>query len=226
MKNIAIFSHGFWVRYDSKWMFLEIKETLNKLWIDCVLFNYFDLDEESQEITVSSFTQQAALLQQQIDDITKKHPEGRIIIIGHSQWCVIPWLCKLTNVYWLLMLSPFFHTEMKDILNRYTKDPWNTINFTWVSKRKRSDWTTTIIPKSYWKERFDTDIVQLYNTMATQTRMCIIYALQDQVITFKDHHRIKNAYMLNIDGKHDFEKEHRKKLIENIKIIVPTLFLS
>lgn len=118
------------------------------------------------------------------------------------------------------MISPFFHTEAKDIIDRYTKDPSNIFSMTDTSTRKRSDGTTTMIPPSYRKERFETDVINLYNKKAIENEVYIFYGLQDQIISFDEYNKVKNIYLMNLDGDHDFSKQYRQPLVDKIKHVV------
>ncbi len=215
-KTIVIFSHGFGVRQDCKWIFADIRDALVHLDITCIFFDYNEFNEDTKELFAISFSEQAKKLQAIINSTHKNNPDAQIVVIWHSQGCIIPTLCDLTHVSSIIMLSPFFHTDMKDVLHRYTKLAWNNMDLTGETRRKRSDWTTTVIPAEYRKERFNTDVVSLYNELAMRKNVYIIYALQDEIMQFTEHNRIKNAYMLNIDGNHDFTKPFRVVLIKII----------
>jgi ACT domain-containing protein len=215
-KTIVIFSHGLGLRKDAGWLFTDISAELETVGIQSVLFDYNEYNEDTKELFAISFSDQAKKLQNVIDATYQDNPDAKLIIIGHSQGCIIPALCDLTHISAILILSPFFHTDMKDVLERYSKLTWNILNLTGNSLRKRSDWSTTIIPAEYRKERFATDVVTLYNELAVKRELYIIYALQDAIMEFTEHNRIKNAYMINIDGDHDFKKPFRSVLIKII----------
>lgn len=218
--TIVIFSHWFGVRKDSRWFFDDIANKLNEWWIQTIQFDYNEFNEATKELYASSYSEQAVKLQQIIDNTMKKHPHKKIIILWHSQWCIIPSLCELKEDIWVILIAPFFHTEINEVIARHTKDPLNTFDITWVSTRKRTDWSTTIIPSNYRKERFATDPIKLYNTLAIQTECFLIHWLQDEIITFKKLHDLKNINIINIDGNHDFSREFRPKVIEQIIKII------
>lgn len=218
-KTIVIFSHGFGVRKDNIWLFTDLSSELEKIWVESALFDYCLIDDEKRELYVPPFSDQSKTLQEVIDKTHKNNPDAKIVIVAHSQWCIIPPMCDMSYVSAVILLSPFFQTDMKDVLERYSKFP-GEIDIDGVSRRERSDGTTTAIPAMYWKERFNTDMVALYNEMATRKDTYIVYALQDQVMKFTEHHRIKNVYMINVDGNHDFNKEFRPMINKVVVDIV------
>jgi len=211
-----IFSHGFGVRADNRGLFTELSEILSGLGITTQMFDYNQYDETTKELHAIPFSQQAQLLQSQIAQARHAHPEARLVIIGQSQGSIIPALCDLSEIDTVIGVSPFFHTSMEAIMARYTKDPSNVLSLTETSRRKRSDGSTTVIPPEYWKERFGTDMIALYNDMAQRTHVTLIYPLQDELMTFEDFERIKGARIINLDGKHDFTKPHRQTLFQSI----------
>lgn len=219
-KHIIIFSHGFGVQKNSGGLFTDISEMLRASDIESVLFDYNEINHDKKEVLVQSFSDQAKILQKVIDDTVANNPDSIIDILGHSQGSVMVALADLKGIRKVISLSPFFHTDIHKILERYEKFPESEINFTGVSRRTRSDGTTTIIPPEYWSERFATDIYALYNKLALTTDLIIVNAGEDQIIDQCNLSKVFNAYIINIHGNHDFTGEDRKKLLEVVKDIV------
>ncbi len=215
-ETIIIFSHWFGIRSWSYALFSDLIEIFDNLWIISILTEYCEYNEETHEVFVKPFSEQAAILQKTIDETYQEHPNADIILIGQSQWSTIISLCDTSKIQKIIFIAPFFHTNQEDVIDRYSQSIWTTINLEGLSYRKRSDWTTTIIPANHWKERFETNIIDLYNKKALSNSLYIFYGLQDQVMKFSDYERIKNAFIMNLDGNHDFSNEYRDKLIENI----------
>lgn len=216
MKTVVIFSHWFWVRKDAYGLFTQLSKILQDIWIETIMFDYSSYNEGTKELLTTPFSEQAKVLQNIINKTHEEYLDAKLIIIWHSQWCIIPTLCDLSHISGIVMLAPFFHTDMQDILARYTKNISSEVNFTWISKRYRSDGSITIIPPEYRKERFASNIIEQYNTLALIKETYIIYGLQDQVMKFTEQHRIKNSYIINIDSDHDFSKQYRSWLISII----------
>lgn len=219
-KTIVIFSHGFGVRSGSYGLFTDLIKEFDSLWIESLLTEYCNYNPNTNEVRVKPFSEQAKILQATIDKTIQNNADSDIILIGQSQWSTIISFCNTEKIKKIIMISPFFHTEAKDIVARYTKDPNNIFSMTETSTRKRSDGTTTMIPPSYRKERFNTDVLNLYNKKAIENEIYIFYGLQDQIINFDEYNKVKNIYLMNLDGDHDFSKQYRQPLIDKVKHIV------
>lgn len=216
LNTIVIFSHGFGVLKDDHGLFTDISTELNKHGIKTILFNYNKFNETTKEMEAISFSKQAEILQRVIDDTLSTEKDANIIIIGHSQGCVIPTLCNLNGVTKIIGTAPFFHTDIKEVLKRHTSNPESEISITQTSRRKRSDGTTTIIPQEYWKERFETDVIRLYNETALKVDLTLICALQDEIMHYTELQKVKYANIINTDGDHGFSKQYRRILIDLI----------
>jgi SNF2 family DNA or RNA helicase len=206
MEKIVLFSHGMGLQKDNRGLFTYLSQRITQQYknVTCILFDYNDVNEAEKTIFLKPFSEQAKLLQQQINKITSEHKKAMLYIVGQSQGCLIPALCDLTGVHKVVGTSPFFHTAMKDILARYSKSKENEINFNGITKRKRTDGTTTIMPAEYWQERFNTDPEALYNNMALKTKLTLICALKDEIMDSTNLTKIKYARIINTDGNHDF----------------------
>lgn len=215
-KKVVIFSHGFGLRKDNRGLFTLLGKELEDLGFETVYFDYNRYDPKTKELYTIPFSAQAKKLQSVIDQVSERCPNSKIYIIGQSQGSFIPALCNIKRIDKIIGMSPFFHTDMKDIMRRYTKSKENVLNFTGVSTRKRSDGSITIIPASYWKERFETKVEDLYNQLAEKTELVLISPLQDEIMDITDLRKIKGASIINLDGGHDFNPPHRYKLIQII----------
>lgn len=218
-KHIVIFSHGLGVPKESYGLFTYIAERLSQHNIESILFDYGDRNDETKEVTVKPFSKQTKVLQTVIDDTRKKNPGAIIDIIGHSQGSVMVALANLLGIRKVVSMSPFFHTEIHKLSQRYNKFKDSEVDFTGISKRVRSDGTTTIIPPEYWAERFATDVYKIYNDLALSIDLTIINGGEDTVIDQTQLSKVFNAYIINIHGDHDFKgesREHVAKIVEYI----------
>lgn len=73
------------------------------------------------------------------------------------------------------MIAPFFYTNKEDVITRYNLNPGTTIDLENLSYRKRTDGTTTVIPSNHREERFNTNIIDLYNKKAIENELYIFY---------------------------------------------------
>jgi hypothetical protein len=216
-ETIILFSHGFGVMKDNRGLFSFLSATLETKGFATKTFNYAELNEETHELFALPFSKQASVLQEQINDLAKDKRYKDIIIIGHSQGSFIPTLCTdLSKVSKVIGASPFFQTDAQDLEKRYTKLSGNELDFYHITKRRRTDGSITIIPPEYWAERFETDVVALYNKLAQETELTLIYARNDSVMDFNNLRDIKNTRIINIDGDHDFSNEYREALLKTI----------
>ncbi len=219
-KHIVIFSHGFGVEKDSHGLFTEIAEMLSSFGVESVMFDYNEINRDTKEVTVKPFSEQTEILQSIIDNTRKENPNSVIDIIGHSQGSVMVAKAELRGIRKVISMSPFFHTDIHAVMERHKKFPTSQIDFNGVSRRVRSDGTVSIIPESYWKERFTTDVYELYNNLALNTDLTIIRAGEDEIMEGPDLLKIFNSYVISIHGSHDFKKDARKNLISVIKDVL------
>lgn len=219
-KNIIIFSHGFWVRKDSRWFLSDVAEQLSNDETKTILFDYNNYNEETKELLVTSFSEQTKVLQQTIDQTHATYPEAKIVLIAHSQGCIIPCLCNTEIISQIILLAPFFNNDKEHVIAYQTKYPTNTYSETGLSYRWRTDGTTTVIPPDYRTERFATDNIALYNKLALHHEVHIIYPLQDNFLEFHDYRLVKNIPITNLDGDHSFHGESRHHLITQLKRII------
>lgn len=219
-KTIIIFSHGFGVRSGSYWLFTDLIKEFDVLWIQSILTEYCDYDEAKNEVRVKPFSEQAKILQTTIDQTRQDNPNADIILIGQSQWSTIISLCDTSLIKKIIIIAPFFYTNKEDVITRYNLNPGTTIDLENLSYRKRTDGTITVIPSNHREERFNTNIIDLYNKKAIENDLYIFYWLQDQVMKFEQYGEIKNAFIMNLDGDHDFSKQYRQPLIDKVKHII------
>ena len=219
-KHIVIFSHGFGVEKDSLGLFTEIAEMLSTYNIESVMFDFNEINREKKEVIVKSFSEQAKMLQSVIDKIYKENSDAIIDIIAHSQGSIMVALANLQGIRQVLSISPFFHTDIQKVIERHKKFPTSEINFNGISRRVRSDGTTSIVPPEYWSERFNTNVYNLYNKLALSKKLTIIHAGEDQIMEEPDLSKIFNAFIINIHGDHDFKGEDRKDLLKVVEEII------
>lgn len=209
-QRLIIFSHGMGVLKDNRGLFPFLANLLEPLGYATRMFDYNDIDAQSREVRVKSFSKQAEILQVHIDQ-AKAEEFAEINIIGQSQGSLIPALCDVSGIKRVVCISPFFHTSMDDVLKRYSKEG-NVVDFQGTTRRKRSDGTTTVIPKEYWDERFATNVEDLYNKLAQSTELTLINALQDEIMNFTNLQKVKYARIINTEGDHDFSGEFQEIL--------------
>jgi hypothetical protein len=219
-KHIVIFSHGFGVEKDSLGLFTDIAKMLSSHNIESIMFDYNEINPETKEVFVKPFSEQTKILQSVIDKTCEKNPNSIIDIVAHSQGSIMVAQAKLQGIRKVISMSPFFHTDIHAVLERQKKFSASQIDFNGTSRRVRSDGTVSVVPSSYWQERFTTDIYTLYNDLALHVELTIIRAGEDKIMEGPDLLKIFNTYIISVHGDHDFKQENRKSLISVIEAVI------
>jgi hypothetical protein len=212
----VIFSHGFGVFKDSRGLFDALAIHLADLHVTSTQFDYGTYDADKKELYFPAFSVQCEILKQKVEEVRKEFPHKRIIIIAHSQGSVAVALAQLEGILLFIGIAPFFHTNQNEVVARYTGDSRNILDIDGESRRYRTDGSITVIPQVYWKERFALNITDIYNQCAMRQKTLFINALQDEIIKDTKLYEIKNAFILNLDGDHDFSEKYRANLIKKV----------
>lgn len=216
-KHIVVFSHGFGVDKTSHGLFTDIADALAPHGVESVMFDYNDFDPGTKETSVKPFSEQAEVLGSVIGRTARENPGATIDIVAQSQGAVMVALCDVSGVRRVVCMSPFFHTDIHKVMERYKRFPESEIDVKGVSRRVRSDGTVTVIPPEYWSERFATDVYDLYNRLALATDLTIIRAGEDTIMEGPDLLKIFNAKIINVHGDHDFSAEYRPPLLKVVE---------
>jgi hypothetical protein len=223
-KHIIIFSHGFGTKKDDRGLLSGpsgIAESIISGNLETILFDYNEIDEVNNKITVKPLSEQVKILEKVINEFREKNPEAVIDIIAHSQGCLVPAKLLPNGIRKTILLAPSFDVNNERMINLF-KDNFNTsINLDGVSKLGRKDGTITIVPSLYWKDRQNMNPIFLYNEFSKITDLIIINANQDDIHSNLSIEGLaKNIKVLNINGDHNFDGEYRDYLIKIIKEII------
>ncbi len=221
-KNIIIFSHGFGVSKDDRGLFTDISAAFPEA--EIVLFDYNDVDEEQNTITVKPFSQQVDLLQQHILEQRRQNPEADIDIICHSQGSLIAALAQPVGVRKVILIAPPVDRSVEQSLKRYRGNPQAVIDLEGYTRLPRTDGSTTIVPAAYWKERESmVHSTELYNQLAKQTEVYIIRPTQDQVLGDVSFVGLsENVSLIDCEGDHDFSQSREILCALVCNILEPT----
>jgi len=212
MKTI-ICSHGFAVRADSMGMFTDIKAALPEY--EFRMFDYYAITPNGDQ-TVRSLDDQAAILQQQIDDTA----EGDITLLCHSQGSTVAGLIDLSRVSRVILLAPPVAISRASLINRMRHRKGAKLNPHGMSIVPRTDGTTMYIPVEYMDSIEAHDRLTLYQTMATKVPTTIIRAMSDEVLGVTPLEQVKNATLIDIAADHNFTARARTKLIETLREVL------
>lgn len=219
-KHIIIFSHGFGVKKDDLGMLTDLAGSFSD--VECVLFDYFDVDEVNKVINIKPFSEQIKNLSQVYEMCRKQNPQAVIDIIGHSQGCITAPLAMLVGVRKIVLLNPPFDMDIQRTLYRYNKQPEAEINLEGVSILPRLDGYLRLIPREYWIERASLKKpFEIFNECSKLSEVIVFNANQDSIlgepnITGLDS-KIK---VLALDGDHNFNGEYREPLKKALKEIL------
>ncbi len=211
MKTI-ICSHGFGVKADSRGMFTEIA---NKF--PGYTFKMFDYNEilSNGDVVVADIDTQAQKLQSVIDEA-----EGEIVMLCHSQGCIIAGLVDVTKVSEAILLAPPVLMSMQRVVEKLQNRPGSEINLDGVSKLRRTDGTTTHVPREYIQSLQNRDPIALYETLSQKIPVIIVRAAKDHVLGDTDLSQVSNAQKIDIDSDHDFTGSARAELTTILRKIL------
>lgn len=218
-KHIILFSHGFGVKKDDRGLFTDIAAALPDT--KTIMFDYNDINEKHNTLSVKPFSEQANILQDIVEEQRQSHPDAIIDLICHSQGCRIASVACVAGIRKTIFLAPPTDLGIERTLARYKNNPKAHIDLDSITTIPRSDGSMTIIPSTYWNERKnESHPIDAYNHLAEITDLYIIKANQDTVLgetSFK--HLNDNITLIELDGDHDFSNT-RTSLIKNIKEIL------
>jgi hypothetical protein len=216
-KHIIIYSHGFGVRKDDRGLFTDISAALPNA--EHIMFNYNQIDEAANTITVAALDTQAQQLLEVIVDARAKNSSATIDLICHSQGCVVAALACPRSVRKVIFTAPpanVLDTEHK--IRQICEQYGITFTKSETVRLPRKDGSTTIIPPEYWRVRDNLDAQDMYNQLAEQTELTIITATKDEVLGEVLLDRLSpKVNIIEMATGHNFEGTSRQELIATIR---------
>lgn len=178
--QIVVFSHGFGVKKDDRGLFPDIINSLKNT--ESIMFDYNDVDEEKNQLTIKAFSEQAEILKKALVNVKENNPDAIIDIICHSQGSIIAALAQPVGIRKIIFIAPPFSTDIERMMSSFKARPGTEINLDGISKLSRQDGSTTLVPSEYWAERENTNVMELYKKLAKLTELIIINANQDNIL--------------------------------------------
>lgn len=213
MKTIVC-SHGFGVKADARGMFTDIAAAFPGY--DFKMFDYNQFLENGY-VVVAPLADQAKKLQAVLDE-----QSDDVVLLAHSQGCIVAGLVDLTKVSEVILLAPPVEMSMQHVIGKMMKRPGSLINLDGVSKFPRSDGLTTHLPKEYIQGLNNVPHpLDLYQTIANSRPTTIIRAANDHVLGLTNVDTITGDSLIDLDADHDFTGESRIALINTLKSILP-----
>ena len=210
-----VFSHGFGVKSDARGMFTQIADTFPQH--NSVLFDYNTVLENG-DIEVASLNLQAMTLQQKVDE-----QQGDVIIIAHSQGCIVTGMINLQNVKKVILLAPPVEMSMQRVVDKLMKKPGAEIDLGGISKLPRSDGTVTHISKEYIQSLGRVSPVDLYESIAQRTDMVIVRCVNDEVLGLTNTNEVASANHVDMNADHNFTGGARSALLDFLSVELPKL---
>lgn len=212
-KHIVIYSHGFGVRKDDRGLFTDIASAVPDA--EHIMFDYNQIDEQTNTLTVSPLQVQVRKLKEQLDKIDS---DAVVDLVAHSQGCVVAALAKPQNVRQILCLAPPDNVDTERLINFFGSRGGSVIDLGGQSRIPRRDGSTTIIPAAYWQSLKGLDVIRLYNRLPDLARVKFLIANDDEVLGTTNFDKTdERIELVQLDGNHDFTEDARKYLVEYVK---------
>ena len=205
-----VFSHGFGVRADSRGMFTEIATAFSQH-----RFIMFDYNQvlASGDTNVDSLQAQAKKLQQVVNE-----QSDEIIILAHSQGCIITGLVDLKKVSKVILLAPPTDMSMQKVIRKLMKKPGAVINLNGTSKLPRRDGTTTYISKEYMHSIENVSPLEIYEKIASTTNTVIVRCTNDEILGQTNVNTLLNVKHIDVESDHNFTGPARQELLRLLAV--------
>lgn len=212
-KHIILYSHGFGVRKDDRGLFTDVAHSIPNA--QHIMFDYNEIDDAKNTLTVSPLKDQVKRLKSQLESIES----GTIVdIIAHSQGCIVTALAKPQNVRRILFLAPPDNVDVDRLIGFFGNREGSTINLEGNSLIPRRDGSTTIIPVAYWQSLRGLDVIRLYNRLPDLAEVTFYVAHDDEVLGVSNFDKAdERINLLPLAGNHDFTGTARSKLTAIIR---------
>jgi pimeloyl-ACP methyl ester carboxylesterase len=215
-KQIIIYSHGFGVRKDDRGLFTDIAAAIPEY--EHVLFDYYEVNDAANSLTLAPLQEQIEKLRQVVDDTRERYKGAVIDVVAHSQGCVIAAAARPEGVRRFVMLAPPVDLSARRLINLFRDRPGSKIDLDGVSRLPRTDGSTTIVPAAYWKSLDGPQPVQLYNRLCEIAKVTIVEAEHDEILGDQDFSAMDPRIDLeSIDGDHGFTGAARAEVAEMVK---------
>lgn len=216
MSKYLVFSHGFGVKKDDRGLLTDIADSFPNY--ESVLFDYNDVDEQHNVLTVAPLRRQAEMLLDEIDIVRQSDPEAVISLICHSQGCVVAALANPSDIQQAIFLTPPGNVSAERIKEFFGKRPGTVAEDDGTMRVPRRDGSTTRIPQQFLDDISSIDATKIYSSLAKNTKLTILVANQDEVLKPIDFSYLaEDVKLLNIDSDHNFTGDDRMGLINQLE---------
>jgi len=211
--HIVIYSHGFGVRKDDRGLFRAVAKAMPEA--THILFDYSPFNASSKTLTVKPFNEQAQKLRKVINTARADHPGAVIDLVCHGQGCVPVGILKPRDIRKIIMIAPPDDVSETVLTAQLSAQLGATIDVETRIRIAQPDGDTVVVRPEYWQGLADIIPVKLYNRLAKFTKLRIINARHDEVLTPRSFERLDPGISaVTLDGGHDFaEGESRSRLL-------------
>lgn len=179
-KHVIVYSHGFGVRKDDRGLFTDIAASLPDA--EHIMFDFNHVDEAANTMTVAPLTEQAEMLKQKVAEAQAANPDAIIDLVCHSQGCIVAAIANASGIRKTIFTAPPPDADVEEKIKRWRVRYGTQFTTDGTSYLERKDGSTTIVSPEYWTSLHDLDAQQLYNTLATSTKLVVITATEDEVL--------------------------------------------
>jgi hypothetical protein len=206
------------VRFDSRGMFTDIRNSLPKTW-GSVLFDFYEAQENNVHIT--SVAEQVTRLKNVVHRIRNQYNTTTIHLVAHSKGCIVTALAKPDISGEVVLLSPpeNFGTKLEKYFARYPGAKRTETEL--IIPRK--DGTITHIPLSFFEETSRINAELAMFDYSKQHPIKILQTTQDEVLgktEYRDLQNDENIEITQMPSDHNFTNQYRKELIKYLSEIL------
>jgi len=212
-KQIAIFSHGFGVKRDSRGMFTDITQGLPADF-GYILFDYNYID--GSHVHLRGYNEQTEMLRAVLDFAVKKTES--VHVIGHSMGAITVSLLgdmRFQNV--VLLAPPVSTSRSRKYFNEY---PGAYRDHNNILAIPRKDGTTTHVPDSFFDDAEKVDPIAVMSAYAQKHPVVIVQAKDEDVLSHTENYdhlaTADGVELIRINGNHNFDPPHRLELVAAI----------
>ncbi len=206
--STVLCSHGFGVGADSRGMFTQIAAAFPEHTF--VMFDYNQIDK-SGDMVVRPLDEQAKILQRKRAEIKED-----VILLCHSQGCMVAGLASLNNVSKVILLAPPSKMDVAKMLRLFGFREGSVVNRNGVSRLARSDGSYTLVPKEYFDFIDTVNPLSVYQKIGEKFESVILKAHDDEILG-ETNFDGTGIPVLIIDGDHNFSGKYRKGLLETLQ---------
>jgi len=212
--DVVLFVHGFGVRWDSRDMFTDIRDSLPKSW-GTALFDLYETEDD--DVYITTVDHQVKRLRDIQRLVQKQLPDATIHLIAHSKGCIIASKALLDVAGQIILLAPpeTIGRQLEDYLMQYPGAKRTDTEL--IIPRK--DGTITHIPLDFFTQTAQLDPQTLIAEYAKIHPIQLIQTTRDEVIGETAYKKIENCNGVTItqmSSDHNFTGEHRTQLLATI----------